>query len=40
MQKKKNGNWWDMSVRTSDYDSFVTLSRVSVCVCSRVFVEF
>jgi hypothetical protein len=32
MQKKKESNWWDMAVRTTDYDSFVTLSRVCTCV--------
>ena len=30
MQKKKNGEWWDVKVRTSDYDSYVALSRVSM----------
>ena len=28
-QKKKRENWWNVSVRTSDYESFSMLSRVS-----------
>ena len=30
LQKKRGGEWWNMAVRTSDYDSFVTLSTVSL----------
>ena len=29
LQQKKHGEWWDVQVSTSDYDSLVTLSQVS-----------
>ena len=29
LQQKKHGEWWDVQVSSSDYDSLVTLSQVS-----------
>ena len=29
--RKKNESWWNINVRSSDYETFSVLSRVSVC---------
>ena len=39
LQKKKGGEWWEVTVSCTDYDSLATLSRVgvAVCVCVHVY---
>jgi hypothetical protein len=27
LHKKRSGEWWDMAIRSTDYESFITLSR-------------
>ena len=39
LSKKKSGQWWDVDVSTSDYDSLTTLSRVSThmtCIANQM----
>ena len=39
LQKKNSGEWWDVKVSSTDYDSLTTLSRVGVYVYVHVHVR-